>query len=52
MPADLLSLKEQLQNLQVILEGALKHGRDNEILSKLREQITIVQTKIIIEKKV
>lgn len=47
MPAELLSLKEQLQNIQVVYLSAVEHNKPNEDLEKLRNQIVELQERII-----
>jgi hypothetical protein len=52
MPAELLNLQEQLANLQVVYEAALRSDiTTHDDLVKLRQQILDIQSKIIQRKK-
>lgn len=52
MPAELLSLQEQLANLEVVYDAALKSKTATEDdLTKLREQMIAVMSQIIQRKK-
>lgn len=47
MPAELINLSEQLQNLQVVFQNALSSNKSIEELAELRIQIVEIQDKII-----
>jgi hypothetical protein len=47
MPAELLNLKEQLQNLRILFEDAIHSKKSSDDLEKLRQQILNVQEKIL-----
>ena len=47
MPAELLSLREQLQNLHIVYEDALEKDRPRDEIEKLRQQILEIHEKII-----
>ena len=52
MPAELLNLEEQLANLHVVYDNALKSNTATEDqLAKLREQMATVMSQIIQRKK-
>jgi hypothetical protein len=51
MPAELINLNEQLQNLQVVFQNALAANKSIEELAELRIQIIEIQDKIIEREK-